>query len=110
MLKSIPFDLFEQGQTIYFDIKRLEKLELIMGVPINTTIRKGNAGIHFCLAGLLVGLQHENPKATADFYADKIDEYFDNGGTLDELAIPIVRAILASGIFGKQKETEEKNA
>lgn len=109
MEKTIPFNLFKEEQNIYFNIKRLEKMELILGEPINNTIRKGNVGIHFCLAGLLVGLQHDHPKATDDFYCDKIDEYFDNGGTLDELATPIVRAILASGIFGKKENQEEKN-
>ena len=109
MKKTIPFDLFEKGQTIYFDIDRLAQLENVLGDSIINVVHRGNAGVNFCLAGLLVGLQHEYDKATRDFYAGKIDEYLDNGGTLDELAVPIIRAVLASGIFGKS-EKEIKNA
>lgn len=110
MKKTIPFDLFGKKQTIYFDILRLAQLEDALGDSIVNVVRRGNAGINFCLSGLIIGLRHENMKADRDFYTEKIDEYFERGGTLDELAVPIIRAILASGIFGQpQEESESKN-
>lgn len=110
MKKTIPFDLFEQGQTIYFDILRLAEFEKAMGVPIQQILHSGNAGINFCLAGLQVGLKHHNRRATPGFYADKISEYLDEGGTIDEIAILIIRAIVASGLFGKEvTERAEEN-
>ena len=101
MKKTIPFDLFEQGQTIYFDILRLAEFEKAMGAPIQQIIQSGNAGINFCLAGLQVGLKHHNRHATPSFYAEKIGEHLDAGGTIDEIAMLIIRAIVASGLFGK---------
>ena len=102
MKKTIPFDLFEHGQTIYFDILRLAEFEKAMGAPIQQIIQSGNAGINFCLAGLQVGLKHHNRRATPDFYAEKIGEYLDEGGAIDEIAVAIIRAIMASGLFGKE--------
>lgn len=117
MKKTIPFDLFEKGQTIYFDILRLAEFENVMGAPIQQIIQSGNAGINFCLAGLRVGLKHHNRRADAAFYAEKIGGYLDDGGTIDDIAVPIIRAILASGLFGKTESAEaeetaddEKNA
>ena len=111
MKKTIPFELFEENQTIYFDILRLAELEKALGDSIINVVRKQDAGINFCLAGLTVGLKHHYHKATPAVMAEKIENYLDEGGTLDELATPIVMAIVASGIFGRQDgEEERKNA
>jgi len=110
MKKTIPFDLFEQGQTIYFDILRLAEFEKAMGAPIQQIIQSGNAGINFCLAGLQVGLKHHNRRVTPAFYADKISEYLDEGGTIDDIAVPIIRAIVASGLFGKEAADQTDEA
>jgi hypothetical protein len=108
MKKTIPFNLFNEEQTIYFDIPRLEELELKLGDSILNVVRNGNAGIRFCIAGLKVGLKHH---IKPEIIIEKVEQYFDNGGNLDELSIPIIRAVLASGIFGKPetKESERKN-
>jgi hypothetical protein len=109
MRKTIPFELFEPNQTIYFDILRLAELETALGTAINNIVRKQDAGINFCIAGLTVGLKHHYHKANPTFYIEKIEQYLESGGTLDDIATPIVRAIVASGIFGKQDEATEKN-
>lgn len=106
--RTIPFELFEANQTIYFDILRLAELEKALGDSIINVVRKQDAGINFCIAGLTVGLKQYYPRATPVVMAEKIEQYLDEGGTLDELATPIVRAILASGIFGKQDGGEEE--
>lgn len=108
MKKTVPFDYFEQGQTIYFDMLRLAELEKILGDSIINVVRKNDAGANFCIAGLTVGLRHHYPKATPADMADKIDQCLDEGATLDDIALPIVRAVLESGIFGKS-DTERKN-
>lgn len=109
MKRTIPFEIFEENQTIYFDIIRLAELEKAVGMSIAEIVKKQESGINFCLCGLLVGLKHHYHKATLAFYAEKIDEYLDKGGQLDDIAIPIIRAIVASGIFGKEisDKTEE---
>jgi hypothetical protein len=102
MKKTIPFELFEKGQEIYFDIPRLAELEKAVGLPINMIVTKQETGIGFCLIALRIGLKHHYRKATEDFYAEKMETHFDNDGTLEDIIIPIIRAIMASGIFGKE--------
>lgn len=108
MKRTIPFDHFGAGQTIYFDIIRLAELEKVLGDSIINVVRRQDAGINFCIAGCLIGLKHHYTRPTAALMAEQIEEYLDNGGNLDELALPIVQAILATGIFGKA-DPERKN-
>lgn len=108
MKKTVPFDLFGAGQTIYFDILRLAELEKVLGDSIINVVRRQDAGINFCIAGFLIGLKHHYNRPTAALMAEKIEEYLDKGGNLDELALPIVKAILETGIFGKV-DPERKN-
>ena len=108
MKKTVPFNLFEEGQTIYFDIIRLAELEKLLGDSIINIVRKQDAGANFCIAGLTVGLQHHYVRTNTTAIAEMIDEYFEKGGTLEKLALPIVQAIFESGIFGKA-DPERKN-
>lgn len=116
MKKSVPFEVFGANQFIYFDIMRLAQLEQAMGRSIYQIISGGEAGINFCLNALTVGLRHHYSKASPQLFAEKIGEYLEEGGELDDIAVLIVKAIILSGIFGKEimdddKENgEEKNA
>jgi len=112
MKKSIPFEIIEKNQTIYFDILRLAELERLLGKQITDIVHSGDAGINFCLAGMQAGLKHHYFNSAPSFYAEKIGEFIDKGGKLDDVAIPIIRAIMASGIFGKEvaEKTEKKVA
>jgi len=112
MKKTIPFEIIEKNQTIYFDILRLAELERILGRSITEIVRSGDAGINFCLAGMQAGLKHHYFQATPESYAEKLGEYFEKGGVLDDVAIPIIRAIMDTGIFGKSvaEKTEKKVA
>lgn len=110
MIKSVPFELFEPGQTLYFNIIRLGQLEKLLDRSLNSIMANQEIGVNFCLAGLTIGLQHHYPRATKQFMAEKMETYLDNGGTLDDFAMPIVLAIIESGIMGKaDKETDIKN-
>jgi len=112
MKKTIPFEIIEKNQTIYFDILRLAELERILGKSITDIVHSGEAGINFCLAGMQAGLKHHYFQEGPAFYAEKMGEYISRGGRLDDVAIPIIRAIMASGIFGKgaAEKTEKKIA
>lgn len=102
MRKEIPFELFANNQTIYFDITRLAEMEKRLGCSIIDTIKKGDAGVNFCIAGISVGLRHHYHKATPEDYVKLMEKYLDDGGTLDKMAIPIIQAIVASGILGRE--------
>lgn len=112
MRHEIVFDHFGEDQRIYFDIGRLAALEKLMGTSIQKIIAEGNVGINFVLFGLTVGLGHHYGNRSA--IQRKLEEYFAAGGDLNEIAATIVRAVVASGIFGKEEsadlEPDEKNA
>lgn len=106
MKNQVKFEIFEENQTIYFDIMRLAELESALGMTIVDVVRKQDAGISFALTALQIGMKHHYFKATKEFYAEKLGDYFDNGGSLDDVLMPIIKAIFVSGIFGK--EVKEK--
>ncbi len=110
MIRSVPFELFAPNQCIYFDIARLAMLEKALGEPIPKIIANSEAGITFCLHGLTVGLKHHYAKASPQFFAEKLSVYFESGGSIEKVAVPIIEAIVVSGIFGKVDEEDEKNA
>jgi hypothetical protein len=101
MKKSIPFELFGPNQYIMFDIQRLAELERALGRDITSIVRSQYAGVDFCLAALPIGMR-QHYKAAPSVFAEKIEAYLENGGTLDDIALPIIKAIVASGILGKE--------
>ena len=109
MIKSVPFELFAQNQYIYFDIVRLAMLEKALGEPIPKIVANSEAGINFCLNGLTIGLKHHYSKASPQLFANKLSDYFDAGGSIEKVALPIIEAIVLSGIFGKVDEDEEED-
>jgi hypothetical protein len=103
MNKSIPFEVLGPNQFIMFDIQRLAELEKAMGQTITSIANRQDVGVNFCLTALPIGMkQHYRPNT--EFYAQRIQEHLDNGGTIDDFAVPLVKAIAASGIFGKEAQ------
>ncbi len=108
MKKTVPFEFFGGNQTIYFDITRLALLEQAMGVSV-TVIGVGGHGVglvDLCLKALPIGLAHHNPGKGEKFYSEAIEAYLERPETrgIEELAVPIIRAIYASGVFGKESQ------
>ena len=110
MKKTVPFELFDKNQYLMFDILRLAALETSLGQSLPTAFRAGNAGVNFCLAALPIGLAQHYHKPTPAMFVEKIENYLDNGGTLDEIATPILRAIIATGIMGSEPKAEGTEA
>lgn len=108
MIKVVPFEIFEPGQTIFFDIARLAQFEKVMGTSLVKILQNDETGINFCLAGLMIGMKHHYPRGTMPFFAEQLDAFFENGGTLIEVNVPIIEAIMA--VWGTKKESESKNA
>jgi hypothetical protein len=119
MKKTVPFELFEENQYLMLDILRLAELERAMGCTVIDIAQRRDAGVNFCLTALPIAMkQHYRPDPT--FYAAKIEAYLESGGILDDIAVPLVKAIAASGVFGQgmkesieqaeQEATEGKNA
>ena len=113
MKKTIPFEVFGPNQYLYFDIKRLMKLEQLLGKSISNVIATHDITLGFIINALMVGLaQHSNE--TAAQWTAKVEKFFDDGGSIEDLGVPLIKAIIASGIFGKIETEgngdEEKNS
>lgn len=104
MKKTIPFELFGQKEKLCFTIPTIAELEMALGKSIQQIVHSQNAGFHFCLTALPLCLKRINPH----LYVEKIEKYLsDDGKTIDDIAIPIIHAICASGALGT---TYQKNA
>jgi hypothetical protein len=116
MKKSVPFNFFQEGQEIYFDIDRFEELEKLTGKTTGEIINS-SLSISLLYALLIVGLRHHNPAGSRELYKSKITE---TGVAPILLWQAAVKAIMVSGLFGVQiadavledkplPETDEKN-
>lgn len=106
MQKTVPFEVFGMNQYLKFDIIRLAELEMALGQSLPMILKSGNAGVNFCLRALPIALKQHYHKASPEMFAPMIEKYLDEGGSLDDLAMPIVLAIARSGILGKAAENE----
>jgi len=103
MKKSIPFEFFAPNQFVYFDIERLALLEKISGTTITKMAAGGGAtGIVFVLQACQVGLAHHYHNATPEDYVKMTEEYLEKDGNISTLEMALGRAIIASGIYGKE--------
>jgi len=103
MKKSIPFEYFAPNQFAYFDIERLALLEKISGTTITKMAAGGGAtGIVFVLQACQVGLAHHYHQATPEDYVKMIEDYLEKDGNISTLEMALGRAIIASGIYGKE--------
>ena len=105
MKNTVPFEIFDAGQYLKFDVIRLAELETVMGKSIPSIIAAGDVGISFALAALPIAMKQHFPHATAQDFADEIEGYLEKGGDLNSILVPIVRAIIASGVLGKEAQS-----
>lgn len=98
MKNTIPFDLFGEKQELCFTISGIAALERALGKSIQQIAASQAAGFDFCLNALPICLKNINPH----LYVKKIEEYMDvEGHSIDDIALPIIHAIVASGAMGK---------
>lgn len=99
MKKTIPFSAFGEQQELCFSIDKIRQLELAMGQSIQQIGATGNAGVDFCLKALPLCLAPASEKK----YLAKMEKYLEqSGGTINDIAMPIVHALAASGIWGQE--------
>jgi hypothetical protein len=98
MKRTIPFDLFGEKQELCFTIAGIAVLERALGKSIQQIVASQAAGFDFCLNALPICLKNIQPQ----LYVKKIEEYLDvEGHSIDDIALPIIHAICASGALGK---------
>lgn len=101
MKKEIEFRHFGEEATIYFNIKRLSELEVKTKKPIASLVNT-ELSIELILVMLQIGLQHVYGLKSQDFYSNKIEEFIENDGHITKIWADLLRALLASGILGKE--------
>lgn len=106
MKRSIPFEFFAPNQHMYFDLKRLADMERELGTPIIRVmmeIEEATCGIGFITATCRAGLAHHYPNKPG-IMENALDEYMERGGSLfdSDFLLSINRALIASGLFGKE--------
>ena len=100
-MKKVPFEVFGEGQYMYFNIARLMQLEQACGEGISKIVSKQELNLTVLTHILVIGLAHHK-KCNALWYAQRIQELLDDGMSLEEdLYVPAVKAIAGSGILGK---------
>ena len=101
-MKKVQFEIFGDGQYLYFDIGRLIQIEGQTGKSAADLITKQDLSFSFMTVLLSVGLRQHGIK-TPQWYADKLSEKFSNFEiSIDDIAVPLAKAIIGTGILGKQ--------
>lgn len=100
-MKSVNYEVFGFGKDIYFNIGRLAMVENVGKCPIGEIISQNYLNLNHLAVLISVGLSHHQ-KRTPAWYLDKIQELVDQGVTIEEIHQPVVKALAASGIMGKE--------
>lgn len=106
MKNKIKFDLFKKEDYLSFSILGLADLEMSTGKTITEIwddAQNGKFGISLILKSLPIALRDSYPNISSDDVAIKIEQAIENGANINSFVIPVLQAILASGIFGGKK-------
>lgn len=111
MHKLVKIDFFGKEQTLYFNVLRLAELERALGKSILKIVAEQEVGVDFCCHALAIGLKHHDKKMSYLKAAEMLEDYFERGGDLNEIIMAGVKALMATGLFGKrslENESEEQ--
>ena len=99
-MKKIDIKAFGEGQQIWFNIGRLRRVEDMLKCPIGEVLQDADKlSLKNLLVLLSVGMS-QNGNKTEQYYAEKIDEAMENGYSIADIQLPVVKAVAASGILG----------
>lgn len=96
MKNTIPFTLFGGKQEIGFTILDIRTLERALEKPVQLIFKNAILGVDLCLSALPILLNMSENQVVG-----KIEKYLNGGGTIDQLAMPIVSALSVTGVIGK---------
>lgn len=100
-MKKIDITPFGIGQQIWFNIGRLKRVEEILKQPISDVLQNTDKlSIQTLLVLLSVGMS-QNGNKSEQYYVDKIDKALDQGYSLMDIQLPVIKALAASGILGE---------
>ena len=100
-MKRVKCDFFGENEHVFFNVMRLMQLEKAIGRKI-TDVLSEPLGLGDMMIAYEIGLGHEGKKRNSAWYANKCDQLFEDGVTLDELMTPVMKALIGSGVLGAQ--------
>lgn len=101
-MKKIDIAAFGLGQQIWFNIGRLYRLEAILKKPLGTILQEcQDLSISNTIALLQAGMAQNGNKGE-QYYMQKIDEALENGYTLNDIQLCIIKALAGSGVMGEE--------
>ena len=104
MVKKIPFDLIKEGQFLKLDIGKMMTVEQMLKMPTLQVLQELRALSITVMTALLSVSVHEEDGSfwgrSQKFYADKIQELLYKGHSIEEISLPITKAVVATGIAG----------
>lgn len=116
-MKKIEFEYFAPGQYIYYDVGRIIQIENLLKKGIGEIASEQTLNMSTLCVMLAVGLRHHGVKSP-DAIAPLLQKAMDDGVEIQDMQIPVVKALAASGTLGKkvyyqifpEELTEDKEA
>lgn len=101
-MKKITCNLFNPGETIFFNIGRIAELEQLWGEPIFKSVQSGTMTFNQLITAFVVGMKQHGKKRDYIYYQDQLQTLFDEGSVqYSDLVQLVVQALIGSGVFGK---------
>lgn len=101
-MKKITCNLFNPGETIFFNIGRIAELEQLWGEPIFKAVQSGTMTFNQLITAFVVGMKQHGKKRDYIYYQDQLQTLFDEGSVqYSDLVQLVVQALIGSGVFGK---------
>lgn len=101
-MKKITCNLFNPGETIFFNIGRIAELERLWGEPIFKAVQSGTMTFNQLITAFVVGMKQHGKKRDYIYYQDQLQTLFDEGSVqYSDLVQLVVQALIGSGVFGK---------
>lgn len=115
-MKKIDVPAFGEGQQIWFGIGRLKRVEEKLKKPIGEILQGADQLSLTNLLALLQAGMSQNGEKSEQYYANKIDEALENGYSIMDIQLAVVKAVAGSGLLGRgfyyqmfpEELTEEK--
>ena len=101
-MKKITCNLFNPGETIFFNIGRIAELEQLWGEPIFKAVQSGTMTFNQLITAFVVGMKQHGKKRDYIYYQEQLQTLFDKGSVqYSDLVQLVVQALIGSGVFGK---------
>lgn len=100
-MKKFNFEFFAPGQQIYFDVGRIMQVENVLKKGIGEIVLEQNLNMSTLCVLLSIGLRHYGMQSP-ETVAKKLQTLLDEGADIEEIQMPVAKALGASGALGRK--------